>query len=258
MSRPIAVCIEDLRQLRFVLCVALADDELRRLLVTAAGEIRLQTETEPGFQLVSVDDRLVLMRQEPIPDLLLGRGGRSLLVAPRQPWVVLDQDKVVLGSLSFRLHVHGPAENMEPPRQVSSPPWNGVAPSSLPVRATPPRPVAQQRPPGRPPQEVHRPILEPPLVLVVDDGTRVRRVEVNAETFLIGRARENHLTIANPAISRRHCVIRHADGEYVVEDLGSSTGVQCDGVEIGDQPRHVQDGTRVMLGPVLIRCEIDR
>ncbi len=55
---------------------------------------------------------------------------------------------------------------------------------------------------------------------------------LQAQAILIGRARENHVTLADRKVSRHHARIERLDGVCVVTDLGSRNGTRLNGIPI--------------------------
>ena len=87
------------------------------------------------------------------------------------------------------------------------------------------------------------------LVLEVVAGNAPgTQIEVDEE-LLIGREASDAGTLADDVeISRRHARIsRGAEGEFVLEDLGSTNGTFVNGQPI-DAPRRLADGDRVEVG----------
>ncbi len=66
-----------------------------------------------------------------------------------------------------------------------------------------------------------------------------------ADSLVIGR--EGDLVIADPEISRRHCVIRVVDGTLVLDDLQSLNGTWVNGKRI-DFPTLLAPGDTIGLG----------
>jgi ABC-type multidrug transport system fused ATPase/permease subunit len=69
-----------------------------------------------------------------------------------------------------------------------------------------------------------------PIVVIEEPGAEPRRVEVSGAVE-IGRECEG-VELSDPAVSRRHLVLRLEDGGVVVEDLGSGNGTYVNGVRL--------------------------
>lgn len=119
MSRPIAVCLEDLRppspDRRYLRCTALVG-RAPGLRLDDAGGVRWLAEGAPACELwVSADDRLILYRPQGSGPIVVRRAHRSLDVPPEKPVVLLDKDELDLGGRRLRVHVHGIAPRVHPP-----------------------------------------------------------------------------------------------------------------------------------------------
>ncbi|HOX05373.1 MAG TPA: FHA domain-containing protein [Planctomycetota bacterium] len=68
---------------------------------------------------------------------------------------------------------------------------------------------------------------------------------------VVGRVSECDVCIADPHISRRHCVIAAGQTGYFVRDLGSANGVAINGAKISAEAP-LKDGDKLMLGKVEI------
>jgi hypothetical protein len=119
MPEPLAICIEDLDPRtpgdRYLRCVAVPG---RRpgLRVDRAGRVLWKSDEAVACELwVSADDRLILYRPEGAAAVVCRREGRSLEVPAAKPVVLLDQDRIDVGSRHLRVHVHGRAPAIAPP-----------------------------------------------------------------------------------------------------------------------------------------------
>ena len=65
-----------------------------------------------------------------------------------------------------------------------------------------------------------------PAQLIVQRGPAVNQVfELAGERLQIGRSADNDIAINDAEVSRRHALlIRQADGQYAIEDSGSTNG----------------------------------
>ena len=86
--------------------------------------------------------------------------------------------------------------------------------------------------------------------LLVHESAGVREFEMVDNEVHIGRELDNTLRLADPSISRHHCVIRQAGNGYEVQDLQSSNGVLLNGSRVQTSP--LRDGDRVTLGQIQI------
>jgi hypothetical protein len=119
MPEPLAICIEDLDPRtpgdRYLRCVAIVG---RRpgLRVDRTGRVLWESDEAVACELwVSADDRLILYRPEGAAAVVCRREGRSLAVPAAKPIVLLDQDRIDVGTRRLRVHVHGTAPAVVPP-----------------------------------------------------------------------------------------------------------------------------------------------
>ena len=63
-----------------------------------------------------------------------------------------------------------------------------------------------------------------PAVLVLVEGNGPESVDLVPPETLLGRDAGCHVTISDSSVSHRHARIYHSDGEWYVEDLGSTNG----------------------------------
>ena len=68
---------------------------------------------------------------------------------------------------------------------------------------------------------------------------------------VIGRTRETVVWIDTGAVSRRHAVVRIADGAATIEDLGSKNGTYV-GQRAIQTATSLNDGDEIRLGSVLL------
>jgi hypothetical protein len=82
----------------------------------------------------------------------------------------------------------------------------------------------------------------PPLYLFCEGSWYL----VDKEEFVIGRGKKYcDLTIKDANISRRHCAIGRRNGEYFMRDLGSTNGIEFEGVRVDDH--RIVEGTTYQL-----------
>jgi hypothetical protein len=90
--------------------------------------------------------------------------------------------------------------------------------------------------------------------LVINTPQSKESVDLNETPFTIGRQEENNYTFQDPRLSRRHCVIRRQEGEFLIEDLDSKNGTIVNGVETDQNV--LQDGDRIEVGNLDIRFQL--
>lgn len=82
--------------------------------------------------------------------------------------------------------------------------------------------------------------------LLVQESSGVREFELVDNEVHIGRELDNTLRLADPSISRHHCLIRRTTTGFEVQDLQSSNGVLLNGSRVQTAP--IRDGDRITLG----------
>ena len=73
-------------------------------------------------------------------------------------------------------------------------------------------------------------------------------IEPRVGVLLVGRGPLAEVSLAHPAVSRRHAELRWADGRLHVCDLGSHSGTRVNGKPIHEQA--LREGDRIDFGPV--------
>jgi pilus assembly protein CpaF len=72
-----------------------------------------------------------------------------------------------------------------------------------------------------------------PTLIIQDQTGAMQQIALAPVPFKIGkRAGVNHLVLPELKVSREHCVIHHAKGQYVLEDLGSRNGTILNGLRV--------------------------
>lgn len=83
--------------------------------------------------------------------------------------------------------------------------------------------------------------------LVVHSGPLAQTVvPLEQEETTIGRGVTNLVCIADPILSRQHCVITREDNQFLIRDLGSLHGTVVNGIPVTQH--YLQDGDQVSLG----------
>jgi pSer/pThr/pTyr-binding forkhead associated (FHA) protein len=76
-------------------------------------------------------------------------------------------------------------------------------------------------------------------------------IPVNQDWLVIGRGRTADLVLSDPTISRAHAAIGFEQGDFFVQDLGSTNGTRVNGTR---EPRtSLRDGDELQLGKLLLR-----
>ena len=87
--------------------------------------------------------------------------------------------------------------------------------------------------------------------LIVEEGPiQGEEIELTRQEMIIGRDPNADLVIPSPVVSRRHARIYYQDGDYQVEDLGSSNGTSVNGQRL-ETARPLKPGDILQLGGVI-------
>ncbi|TVR45300.1 MAG: FHA domain-containing protein [Planctomycetota bacterium] len=87
------------------------------------------------------------------------------------------------------------------------------------------------------------------LVYVKGAAAQRRKVRFVRSRLVIGRASECDITLGHGTLSRQHLAIYEEDGQWYVEDLGSSNGTRLNGAKIS-AAEALGDGDRIGAGRV--------
>lgn len=103
-------------------------------------------------------------------------------------------------------------------------------------------------------REAKRPKLgrgQPTHVIVVNGDHAGQRAEVANGPVLIGRGADAAIRLDDDYASTRHARIAFADGQWFVEDLGSTNGTYLGTVRI-TQPTPITLGSQVRIGKTIL------
>lgn len=89
-------------------------------------------------------------------------------------------------------------------------------------------------------------------------GRELRRFDLSRLTergqrVVIGRAEDCDIRIKSPAVSRHHCAVEIDDGDWIIRDLGSTHGVEVEGVKVSEAA--IVPGLEVVIGPAALRFQ---
>jgi hypothetical protein len=116
------------------------------------------------------------------------------------------------------------------------------------ARAPRPRqaPQARAAKPGRPPRG------RPPQQLVVTAGDLSgTTIPLDGQQITIGRANDATLVLSDDYASSRHARLYPQDGQWVVEDLGSTNGTYLDRQKVS-RPTPVPPGVPIRIGKTVL------
>ena len=78
-----------------------------------------------------------------------------------------------------------------------------------------------------------------------------KRVAIPMAKSVIGRSRDADIVLQHPSISKAHAAIEpRGPGRFLITDLGSSNGIEVDGIAM--ERVELTVGDRVRLGPVTL------
>jgi hypothetical protein len=116
-----------------------------------------------------------------------------------------------------------------------------AASQAMPVPQPAPRPAVFEAPAPEP-----EPVAAPALYLVFQN----QKYLVDKEQFIIGRgSKSSDLPIRDGNISRKHAAVIRRNGAYFIKDLGSTNGIDFNGVRI--------DNKRIEEGDVFNICDYE-
>jgi pSer/pThr/pTyr-binding forkhead associated (FHA) protein len=113
------------------------------------------------------------------------------------------------------------------------------------------RPARDQRPQRQPKQQKQR-RRDVPSVLVVTQGQLAgTSIALREIPVTIGRANDSTLVLADDYASNKHARLVPRDGQWYVEDLGSTNGTYLDRTKV-TSPLHVPIGMPIRIGKTVL------
>ncbi|MGH3443056.1 MAG: FHA domain-containing protein [Nitriliruptorales bacterium] len=82
-----------------------------------------------------------------------------------------------------------------------------------------------------------------------DEAGCVLELDPSAGTVTLGRRQDNTFVFADPRVSRVHASLQCTSGEFILIDLGSSSGTTVNGVEVVGAMT-LRHGDAISIGPV--------
>ena len=100
------------------------------------------------------------------------------------------------------------------------------------------------------PEEVAAPqVPAPPTsaeLVLIEDGADAKAFPLERDVVVIGRLGDSDVVLPDPEISRRHAEVRRENGEFVLQDLGSTNGTLVNDEAV--QERTLREGDRIGIG----------
>jgi DNA-binding NtrC family response regulator len=90
------------------------------------------------------------------------------------------------------------------------------------------------------------------LVLEIQDDETVRRIPLTEAPIVVGTARFADVTISDPTVSARHCMLSADESGVMVKDLGSRNGTYVGGARIREA--WGAEGMTILVGRTTIAC----
>jgi hypothetical protein len=119
-------------------------------------------------------------------------------------------------------------------------------------RARQPKAPRPQRPPQPRPVKPGKPTRGTPRFLVVTEGAlKGASVNLSEQQILLGRANDATIVINDDYASSRHARIFPQDGQWIVEDLGSTNGTYLDRQKV-TRPTPVPVGVPIRIGKTVL------
>jgi pSer/pThr/pTyr-binding forkhead associated (FHA) protein len=85
-----------------------------------------------------------------------------------------------------------------------------------------------------------------PRLVTISGQTSGWLIYLDDPIISIGRQRSNTISLDDPFISRRHCLIRREETQYVIEDLSSTNGTYVDGKRV--KGSLLEEGSLIQVG----------
>jgi hypothetical protein len=156
-----------------------------------------------------------------------------------------DVDRGVDDLVNEAMRLYAREKGYLPAEHESRPTTSRTAqPKPPPLPAPPPRgrvPLPGAPPPAREPEPASS---GPPLYLLFQN----QKLLIDKEQFIIGRGtKTSDLPIRDGNISRKHAAVIRKNGSYFIKDLGSTNGIDFNGVRI--------DNKRIEEGDIFFICD---
>jgi|SRR6516162_9747690 len=109
----------------------------------------------------------------------------------------------------------------------------------------------QPRQPQRPPRQPKPGRATPRFLVVTEGGLTGRSVDLTDQQITLGRANDATLVLNDDYASSRHARIFPQDGQWIVEDLGSTNGTYLDRQKV-TRPTPVPVGVPIRIGKTVL------
>jgi pSer/pThr/pTyr-binding forkhead associated (FHA) protein len=109
----------------------------------------------------------------------------------------------------------------------------------------------QQRQPQRPPRQARPSRGTPRFLVVTEGGLSGTSIDLSDQQITLGRANDATLVLNDDYASSRHARIFPQDGQWIVEDLGSTNGTYLDRQKV-TRPTPVPVGVPIRIGKTVL------
>ena len=94
----------------------------------------------------------------------------------------------------------------------------------------------------------------PSLIHKRPDG-QDKSLEFGSKPLIVGRLNESEISVRDSFISRVHCGISYAAGQFVLKDLGSTNGTYRNGARVFEC--NLASGDKIQVGNTTLVIEVD-
>ncbi|MFQ5599635.1 MAG: FHA domain-containing protein [Candidatus Krumholzibacteriia bacterium] len=101
---------------------------------------------------------------------------------------------------------------------------------------------------------LHFPAASPGRLVRMNGTQQDKKLEIPTSVCILGRAPTADVVFEEESVSKQHARLSHADGEYRIEDLGSSNGTFVNGRRVREATE-VHSGDLLRLGSVILKLE---
>jgi pSer/pThr/pTyr-binding forkhead associated (FHA) protein len=108
-----------------------------------------------------------------------------------------------------------------------------------------------QRQPQRPPRQPRPSRSTPRFLVVTEGGLSGTSIDLTDQQITLGRANDATLVLNDDYASSRHARIFPQDGQWIVEDLGSTNGTYLDRQKV-TRPTPVPVGVPIRIGKTVL------
>jgi len=92
--------------------------------------------------------------------------------------------------------------------------------------------------------------------LVIISGKNAgKEYQCYSQSTFIGRTRDNHLTLRDVSISRRHARIERRNGDFILEDLNSTNGTILNKKPVSREMLH--HGDKIQIGETVLQFIVE-